>query len=38
VNNASADLKDGMLYIYLPKIEDRRGAEVIVAVKEASTE
>lgn len=38
VNNASAELKDGMLYIYLPKIEDRRGSEVMVAVKEASTE
>ena len=38
VRNASAELKDGMLYIYLPKIEDRRGSEVMVAVKDASTE
>ena len=38
VNNATAELKDGMLYIYLPKIEDRRGSEVMVEVKEASTE
>jgi len=27
-----------MLYIYLPKIEDRRGNEVLIAVKDASTE
>jgi HSP20 family protein len=38
VRNASAELKNGMLHIYLPKIEDRRGNEVIVAVKDASTE
>jgi HSP20 family protein len=38
VRTASAELKNGVLYIYLPKIEDRRGAEVIIAVKEASTE
>jgi HSP20 family protein len=38
VNNASAELKDGMLYIYLPKIEDRRGSEVMVAVRDANTE
>ena len=38
VNNATAELKDGMLYINLPKIEDRRGSEVIVVVKDASTE
>lgn len=38
VNNATAELRDGMLYIYLPKIEDRRGSEVMVEVKEASTE
>lgn len=38
VNNATAELRDGMLYIYLPKIEDRRGSEVLVEVKEASTE
>ena len=38
VRNATAELKDGMLYIYLPKIEDRRGSEVMVEVKDASTE
>ena len=38
VRTASAELKDGVLHIYLPKIEDRRGAEVIIGVKEASTE
>ncbi|HEY0728079.1 MAG TPA: Hsp20/alpha crystallin family protein [Pyrinomonadaceae bacterium] len=38
VNNATAELKGGMLYIYLPKIEDRRGSEVMVQVKDASTE
>ena len=38
VRDAEAELKNGMLHIYLPKIEDRRGNEVIVAVKDASTE
>ena len=38
VRTASAELDNGVLHIYLPKIEDRRGAEVIVAVKDASTE
>ncbi|HET9478806.1 MAG TPA: Hsp20/alpha crystallin family protein [Pyrinomonadaceae bacterium] len=38
VRTASAELKNGMLHIYLPKIEDRRGAEVMIAVKDASTE
>ena len=38
VRTASAELNNGMLHIYLPKIEDRRGTEVIIAVKEASTE
>ncbi len=38
VRNASAELKNGVLHIYLPKIEDRRGSEVMVAVKDASTE
>src|SRR6476659_5294179 len=38
VRNASAELKNGMLHIYLPKIEDRRGNEVIVAVKDAGME
>ena len=38
VRTASAELKNGMLYIYLPKIEDRRGSEIMVEVKDASTE
>ncbi|HEV2835198.1 MAG TPA: Hsp20/alpha crystallin family protein [Pyrinomonadaceae bacterium] len=38
VRTASAELKNGLLHIYLPKIEDRRGAEVMVEVKDASTE
>ena len=38
VRAASAELKNGMLYIYLPKIEDRRGSEVLIEVKDASTE
>ena len=36
VRNASAELKGGMLHIYLPKIEDRRGEEVLIAVKDAN--
>ena len=36
--NASAELKNGILHIRLPKIEDRRGSEVMVAVKDGSTE
>lgn len=38
VRTASAELKSGMLFIHLPKIEDRRGNEVIIEVKDASTE
>jgi HSP20 family protein len=38
VRTASAELKNGMLFICLPKIEDRRGSEVIIEVKDASTE
>ena len=38
VRTASAELKNGMLHIYLPKIEDRRGTEVIIGVKDANTE
>ncbi len=34
MREASAELKSGVLHIYLPKIEDRRGEEVLVAVKE----
>jgi HSP20 family protein len=36
VRDASAELKDGMLHIHLPKIEDRRGEEVLVAVKDTA--
>ena len=38
IRNASAELKSGVLHIYLPKIEDRRGEEVIVEVKDATSE
>ena len=38
IRNAVAELKSGMLHIHLPKIEDRRGEEVLVEVKDASTE
>ncbi|HEY2962225.1 MAG TPA: Hsp20/alpha crystallin family protein [Pyrinomonadaceae bacterium] len=38
VRTASAELKSGMLFIYLPKIEDRRGSEVMIEVKDANTE
>jgi HSP20 family molecular chaperone IbpA len=36
VRDAAAELKDGMLHIHLPKIEDRRGEEVLVAVKDTA--
>jgi len=36
IRDASAELKGGMLHIYLPKIEDRRGEEVLIAVKDAN--
>ena len=35
IRNATAELQNGVLYIYLPKIEDRRGEEVLVEVKDA---
>jgi len=38
VRTASAELNNGMLFIHLPKIEDRRGSEVMIQVKDASTE
>ena len=34
IREASAELSNGMLHIYLPKIEDRRGEEVLIAVKD----
>ena len=36
IRDATAELKGGMLHIYLPKIEDRRGEEVLIAVKDAN--
>jgi HSP20 family protein len=36
IREASAELSNGMLYIYLPKIEDRRGEEVLVAVQDTT--
>ncbi|HEU4507206.1 MAG TPA: Hsp20/alpha crystallin family protein [Pyrinomonadaceae bacterium] len=36
IRNASAELHNGVLHIFLPKIEDRRGEEVLVEVKEAT--
>jgi HSP20 family protein len=36
IREASAELSNGMLYIYLPKIEDRRGEEVLIAVKDTT--
>src|SRR5215213_1453182 len=36
VRAASAELKGGMLHIYLPKIEDRRGEEILIAVKDSN--
>lgn len=38
IRTASAELKDGVLQIHLPKIEDRRGEEVLITVKDATTE
>lgn len=34
IRNASAELHNGVLHIFLPKIEDRRGEEVLVEVKD----
>jgi HSP20 family protein len=38
IRNATAELKSGVLHIHLPKIEDRRGEEVLVEVKDAVSE
>ena len=35
IRTATAELANGMLHIWLPKIEDRRGEEVLVEVKDA---
>ena len=36
--DASAHISNGVLMIHLPKIEDRRGEEVLIEVKDATTE
>ena len=36
VREASAYLCNGMLHIHLPKIQDRRGEEVLIAVKDSN--
>ncbi len=36
IREASAELSNGVLHIYLPKIEDRRGEEVLIAVKDTT--
>lgn len=38
IRDASAELANGVLHIRLPKIEDRRGEEVLIAVQDASAE
>ena len=38
IRNATAELQGGVLHILLPKIEDRRGEEVFVGVKDAASE
>jgi len=38
VRDAHAELQNGVLIIRLPKLDDRRGGEVMVTVKDASTE
>lgn len=38
IRNASAEIDNGMLHIRLPKIEDRRGEEVLIAVKDANVD
>ena len=38
IREATAELSNGVLVIHLPKIEDRRGEEVLVAVKDANAE
>jgi HSP20 family protein len=38
IRDVTAELSNGILIIHLPKIEDRRGEEVLIAVKDASVE
>ena len=37
IRSATAEIENGVLHIHLPKIEDRRGEEVLIAVKDATT-
>ncbi|HEX5873338.1 MAG TPA: Hsp20/alpha crystallin family protein [Pyrinomonadaceae bacterium] len=37
IRDATAEVQNGVLHIYLPKIVDRRGEEVLVEVKDANT-
>jgi HSP20 family protein len=36
IHDATARMKNGVLHIHLPKIEDRRGGEVVITVEEES--
>jgi HSP20 family protein len=38
IREATAELSNGVLIIHLPKIEDRRGEEVLIPVKDANGE
>ena len=38
VRDTTAHLKNGVLHIHLPKIEDRRGSEVVITVKEGTAD
>src|SRR5829696_7364207 len=38
IRDATAELIEGVLHISLPKIEDRRGEEILVEVKDAASE
>src|SRR5215213_1135243 len=38
IPDATAELQGGVLHIYLPKIEDRRGEEILIGVKDAASE
>ena len=38
IRDATAELKRGVLHIHLPKMEDRRGEEILVEVKDVGSE
>jgi HSP20 family protein len=38
LRDATAEIKNGVLHIHLPKIEDRRGGEIAITVKDAAAE